>query len=131
MTTGKTTKPVGASVPFRAADYVHDDAELAVFLQELLADGDTRMIPVALRTAADALGMAELARRTGLNRETLYRTLSDKGNPRLDTLGTILHAFGLRLSVHTAAKLARAPRTGTCARVAAKPAAATPIKRRA
>lgn len=99
MNTGKTTKPAAASVPFHAADYVHDDAELAVFLQELLADGDTRMIPVALRTAAHVLGMAELARRTGLNRETLYRTLSESGNPRLDTLGAILDAFGLRLSV--------------------------------
>ena len=104
MNTGKTIKPAAASVPFRAADYVHDDTELAVFLQELLADGDTRMVPVALRTAADVLGMAELARRTGLNRETLYRTLSDKGNPRLDTLGTILHALGLRLSVQPATK---------------------------
>ncbi len=131
MTTGKTTKPAAASVPFRAAEYVHDDAELAVFLQELLADADTRMIPAALRTAADVLGMAELARRTGLNRETLYRTLSDKGNPRLDTLGTILDAFGLRLSVHATAQPVRATRAGTRARTAAKPAAAKPIKRRA
>lgn len=95
-----------ASVTLRAADYIHGDAELAVFLQELLADGDTRMIPAALRTAADVLGMAELARRTGLNRETLYRTLSESGNPRLDTLGAILDAFGLRLSVQPS----RAPR---------------------
>jgi probable addiction module antidote protein len=98
MTTGKTTKHA-ASVAFRAADYIHGDAELAVFLKELLADGDARMIPVALRTAADVLGMTELARRTGLSRETLYRTLSSKGNPRLDTLSVILAAFGLRLDV--------------------------------
>ena len=98
MTTGKTTKHA-ASVAFRAADYIRGDAELAVFLNELLADGDARMIPVALRTAADVLGMTELARRTGLSRETLYRTLSSKGNPRLDTLSVILAAFGLRLDV--------------------------------
>lgn len=103
MTTGKTTEHA-ASVAFRAADYIHGDAELAVFLQELLADGDARMIPVALRTAADVLGMTELARRTGLSRETLYRTLSSKGNPRLDTLAAILAAFGLRLSVLPASK---------------------------
>ena len=95
----ETVSKHATSAPFRAADHIHDGAELAVFLQELLTDGDTRMIPVALRTAADVLGMAELARRTGLNRETLYRTLSERGNPRLDTLGTILEAFGLRLSV--------------------------------
>jgi probable addiction module antidote protein len=48
--------------------------------------------------------MSALAERTGLSRETLYRTLSDKGNPRLDTLAAILAAFGLRLSVRPAGK---------------------------
>ncbi|MGH8291772.1 MAG: DNA-binding protein [Steroidobacteraceae bacterium] len=43
--------------------------------------------------------MAALARKTGLSRETLYRTLSARGNPRLDTLAAILKAFGLRLTV--------------------------------
>jgi len=80
----------------------------------MLADGDARVVPVALRTVADAVGgIARLAERTGLSRETLYRTLSDKGNPRLDTLAAILEAFGLRLSV------APAPRRTRRARVAA------------
>jgi probable addiction module antidote protein len=74
-----------------------------------MADGDTRALPLALRDAADVLGMAELARRTGLNRETLYRTLSENGNPRLDTLGAILGAFGLRLTVQPAKPPRRAP----------------------
>jgi len=66
----------------------------------MLADGEPRAVPVALRTVADAMGgMAALADKTGLSRETLYRTLSEKGNPRLDTLAVILAAFGLRLSV--------------------------------
>ena len=66
----------------------------------MLADGDARAVPVALRTVADAVGgMTALADRTGLSRETLYRTLSERGNPRLDTLAAILAAFGLRLSV--------------------------------
>jgi probable addiction module antidote protein len=66
----------------------------------MLGDGDPRAIPIALRTIADAVGgMAALADKTGLSRETLYRTLSEKGNPRLETLTVILAAFGLRLSV--------------------------------
>lgn len=66
----------------------------------MLEDGDARAVPVALRTVADAVGgMAALAERTGLSRETLYRTLSERGNPRLDTLAAILAAFNLRLSV--------------------------------
>jgi hypothetical protein len=52
----------------------------------MLEDGDARAVPVALRTVVDAVGgMAALADKTGLSRETLYRTLSERGNPRLDT----------------------------------------------
>lgn len=71
----------------------------------MLEDGDARAVPVALRTIVDAVGgMAALADKTGLSRETLYRTLSERGNPRLDTLTVILAAFGLRLTVQTARK---------------------------
>ena len=100
MHTGKTTKPAAASVPFRAADHLRSDKDIAAYIEAMLADGDARAVPIALRTVADALGgMAALADKTGLSRETLYRTLSEKGNPRLDTLSAILAAFGLRLSV--------------------------------
>ena len=100
MHTGKTIKPVAASVPFRAADYLRSDKDIAAYIEAMLEDGDPRAVPIALRTVADALGgMAALADKTGLSRETLYRTLSEKGNPRLDTLSAILGAFGLRLSV--------------------------------
>lgn len=99
--TGRTTKR-GASVPFVASEYLKSDAEIAVFIEAMLADGDTEDVPLALRTVAMAVGgMAALAERTGLSRETLYRTLSTSGNPRLDTLASILRAFGLRLSVVT------------------------------
>jgi probable addiction module antidote protein len=71
----------------------------------MLVDGDARAVPVALRTIVDAVGgMAALAAKTGLSRETLYRTLSKRGNPRLDTLAVILAAFGLRLTVQPARK---------------------------
>jgi probable addiction module antidote protein len=71
----------------------------------MLEDGDARAVPVALRTVAEALGgMAVLAERTGLSRETLYRTLSERGNPRLDTLTALLEAFGLRLAVQPVRK---------------------------
>ena len=98
MNTGKTTKP--ASVPFRAADHLRSEAEIAAYIEEMLSEGDPRAMPTALRTVADAAGgIAALSDKTGLSRETLYRTLSKKGNPRLDTLAAILAAYGLRLSV--------------------------------
>ena len=57
--------------------------------------------------------MAALAERAGLSRETLYRTLSDKGNPRLETLTAILAAFGLRLAVAPATREASGTRRRT------------------
>lgn len=105
MRTGKTTKPAAASAPFRAADHLRSDTEIAAYIEAMLADGDARAVPIALRTVADALGgMGALADKTGLSRETLYRTLSEKGNPRLDTLAAILAVFGLRLSVRPTQK---------------------------
>lgn len=106
MPIGKTTKPApAASAPFRAADHLRTDAEIAAYIESMLEDGDARAVPIALRTVADAVGgMAALAERTGLSRETLYRTLSANGNPRLDTLAVILDAFGLRLAVQPVPK---------------------------
>jgi probable addiction module antidote protein len=54
----------------------------------------------ALRNVAEALGgIAQVAKAANLNRETLYRTLSEGGNPELRSLTAILGAAGLRLSV--------------------------------
>jgi probable addiction module antidote protein len=100
MNARRTTKSAAASAAFRAANYLRNEREIAAYLETMLADGDAHAVPLALRTVGDAIGgMAALAERTGLSRETLYRTLSNKGNPRLDTLASILGCFGLRLAV--------------------------------
>ena len=99
MTTGKTTKNAPASATFHAAGFLRSERDIAAYLETMLADGDARAIPLALRTVADAVGMTTLAERTGLSREALYRTLSEKGNPRLNTLAAVLDCFGLRLAV--------------------------------
>ena len=105
--TGKTgsgaKRSSGApSRPFRATDHLSTDAERAAYLEALLEDGDNRVITSGLRDLAESIGgMSVLAERTGLSRETLYRTLSRRGNPRLETLNTLLLAMGMRLSVTT------------------------------
>lgn len=94
------TASASASKPFDMAAHLRDDVDVAAYLEAVLKEGDSRALTVALRDAAQAVGgMTEVARRTGLSRETLYRTLSAQGNPRLDTLAALLGAFGLRLSV--------------------------------
>ncbi len=76
-----------------------DPAEAAAYLDAALADGDQEVFLLALRDLAEARGMAALAKKTKLNRESLYRMLSDKGNPQLSSLTAILSSAGLRLSV--------------------------------
>jgi probable addiction module antidote protein len=69
-------------------------------LEEYEKDKDTDAFLLALRTVAEVRGgIGELAKKTNLNRQHLYRTLSSKGNPRLDTLEEVLHVLGLRLSI--------------------------------
>ena len=77
--------------------------ELAGFLQTVLEeyekDPDEGALLSALRQVAKANGgMTELAKKTNLSRERLYKTLSPEGNPRLKNLRRILHAFGYTLS---------------------------------
>lgn len=52
-----------------------------------------------LRHVAEAQGMAKIAERVGIQRESLYRALSPKGNPTLRTLVAVLDAAGLRLAI--------------------------------
>ena len=78
-----------------------DPQEAAAYLDATLEEGDTEVFLLALRDVAEARlgGMTTLAQQTSLNRETLYRTLSEKGNPELASLDKLLHAVGLRLAV--------------------------------
>jgi probable addiction module antidote protein len=64
-----------------------------------LADGDPGVLAAALGNIAKARGMTQLARKTGIAREALYRTLSANGNPELATLTKVLKGLGLRLSI--------------------------------
>jgi probable addiction module antidote protein len=82
---------------------LNDPKEAAAYLDAALEEGDKEAFLLALRQVADArLGsIGKLSSETGLNRESLYRTLSDKGNPELSSLDKLLHALGLRLSVET------------------------------
>ena len=80
--------------------WIEGDDDIADYLEARLEDGDPRVLRQGLRNVATAVGgMAALARRTGLSRETLYRTLSERGNPKLDTLARVLAAFKLRLAL--------------------------------
>ena len=80
-----------------------DASEAAAYLNAALEDGDNEVFLLALRNVADARvgGMSKLAEATGLNRESLYRMLSENGNPELNSLSRLLQALGLKLAVET------------------------------
>src|SRR5712691_12497037 len=75
----------------------------AAYLNAALEDEDEpRVLLVALRHVAQARGIAKVAKAAGVERESLYRALSARGNPRLSTLVAVTKAIGLRLTVEAA-----------------------------
>ena len=74
--------------------------EAVGYLNACLEDGDPEVFLLALRDIARAQGgIAKLAEMTELNREHLYRILSENGNPAFSSLETLLDAMGFRLAV--------------------------------
>ena len=79
---------------------LQNPAEAAQYLSACLESGEPDVFLLALRDVARARGgVAKLAELTNLNREHLYRMLSEKGNPELRSLEALLDAMGFRLTV--------------------------------
>ena len=76
-----------------------DPEEAAAYVEAVLELDDPAALLVALRQVAKAHGMAEVARRADVGEKSLFRALSENGNPTVSTLHKVLHAVGLRLSV--------------------------------
>jgi probable addiction module antidote protein len=80
-----------------AADHLKTDEDMATYLEAALEEDDPALVAAALGDIARAKGMGELAKQTGLGRESLYKALSPQGNPELATVLKVLKALGLRL----------------------------------
>ncbi len=88
---------------------LRDPREAAAYLNAALEDGDRAVFLLAIRNVAEAYGgMSALAEKAGLNRESLYRMLSKRGNPEIKSLSALLHAMGLRLAVEAKPRKRRA-----------------------
>jgi probable addiction module antidote protein len=92
-------------MPKRTRDYregllkdLQDPATAAHYLNAALEDSD-EMFLIALRDVAEARQMSKVAGDAKVSRESLYRMLSDTGNPRYSSLVGILNAVGLKLSI--------------------------------
>ena len=80
---------------FDPAEYLSSPEAIAEFVTDALETGDAVYIAKAMGAAARAKGMTELARETGLSREQLYRSFSEKGNPTLKTMIAVMKALGV------------------------------------
>jgi probable addiction module antidote protein len=85
------------------AEDLRSDEAIAIFMANAFETNDPAFISYALGIVARAKGMAQIARETGLSREQLYRSFSDKGNPTLKTTIAVMKALGIKLTATTSA----------------------------
>ena len=88
------------TAPYDVAEFLETPEEMAAYLEACIeeADGDAAFIAKALGDIARAKGMTQIARETGLSRESLYKALSGERSPSFDTVLKVISALGLKLS---------------------------------
>lgn len=85
--------------PFDPANYLETEEDILYYLEAAMEGNDPSHIARALGDVARSKGMSEIAKKSGLGRQALYRALSEDGNPTLETLLGVLDALGLQLTV--------------------------------
>jgi probable addiction module antidote protein len=83
--------------PWDVAVHLETIEDMAAYLEAALEDGDPQLVAAALGDIARAKGMAQIARESGLGRESLYKALSPEGNPEFATVLKVVRALGLEL----------------------------------
>jgi probable addiction module antidote protein len=79
------------TAPFKTADYLKTQKRVVAYLNAALEDGHHAVLLEALRSVAQAKGgVGALAKTAGVSRESLYRTLSPCGNPKIETIMQLL-----------------------------------------
>lgn len=96
------------TLPWDSAALLETEDDMAAYLDACLEENDPALITAALGVIARAKGMSQLARDTGLSRESLYRALSSEGNPEFATVLKVVQSLGIKLH---AAPLSPAPAT--------------------
>jgi len=85
--------------PWDVVEHLETEEDIAAYLEAVLEDGNPSLVSAALGDIARARGMTEIARESGLGRESLYKALSPEGNPEFATVMKVLRALGLSLHV--------------------------------
>lgn len=82
---------------FDAADYLDNEEVIAEYLNTALEDENPSVFLAAVGDVAKARGMSQLAKETGLGRESLYKALAPGAKPRYDTVLKLIRALGMEL----------------------------------
>ena len=90
------------TIPWNTTDHLQTPDDIAAYLEAVFEDGDPELISHALGAVARSRGMTEIARRTGLARQSLYKALSPDGHPEFATVLHVVRALGLKLTVTAA-----------------------------
>jgi probable addiction module antidote protein len=83
---------------FDAAAYLDNEDVIAEYVTAALEDPNPEVFLAAVADVARARGMTQLARETGLGRESLYKALAPGAKPRYDTVLKLLHGLGVKLT---------------------------------
>jgi len=86
---------------FDPAVYLDSEEVIAEYLNLALTSGDPAVLLAVIGAVAKARGMAQIAKDTGLGRESLYKALSAGAKPRFDTVFKVLQALGVQMQAHT------------------------------
>lgn len=89
-------------LPFDAARYLTDDKAVAEYMSAVLEAGEPELLLAALGDVARAKGMAQVAKDSGLGRESLYKALAPGAKPRFDTVLKVTRALGVKLTAQIA-----------------------------
>jgi probable addiction module antidote protein len=83
--------------PWDPVKYLESEEDMAAYLAAALEEDDPAVFVAALGDIARAKGMTQIARETGLGRESLYKALSADGNPEFSTVLKVVRSLGLKL----------------------------------
>jgi probable addiction module antidote protein len=86
-------------------EHLKSEEDMVAYLDAALEEGDASLIAAALGDIARAKGMSQIAKDTGLGRESLYKTLSPTGNPEFATVLKVMGALGLQFHAGSVAAL--------------------------
>ena len=81
------------------AEYLKTDEEITAYLSDVFSTNDSRLIVAAIGDVARARGMSKIADDISCGRESLYKSLSQDGNPSFETIVKVLSSIGYEIKL--------------------------------